>query len=215
MSTPPSSAGASTPGQRPATGLEPGDQVQARRPKARAALGERLHGSAVSHGRGTLQRYQHGSLGTRRLRGRRAAADRQQLIRVMPAKRGVRLADLQHKVYDVAIVGGGVCGLVVAWRARARGLTVGAFRSRRAGRRRDACRGRHARAGHGGRRRRARASRRSAWQSARRWPSFADELRDVSGIDVGLPSSARCSSRATATRPRRSIASSLCASGSG
>jgi glycine oxidase len=85
---------------------------------------------------------------------------------------------------DVAVVGGGVIGLAAAWRARQRGLEVavldrGAF-------------------GQG-------ASRAAAGmlapvaeadlqerellhinlESARRWPAFAEELRDVTGVDVG------------------------------
>ena len=85
---------------------------------------------------------------------------------------------------DVAVVGGGVIGLSAAWRARQRGLEVVVLD-------RDAF-------GMG-------ASRAAAGmlapvaeadlgerelllvnlESARRWPAFAAELRDVTGIDVG------------------------------
>ena len=44
--------------------------------------------------------------------------------------------------------------------------------------------------------------------SAREYPAFVEELRDASGIDPGYLRAARCSSPATATRPRRSSASS-------
>ena len=53
---------------------------------------------------------------------------------------------------DVVVVGGGVLGLAVAWRARARGLQRARPRARRARRRRLARRRRHARARHRGRR---------------------------------------------------------------
>ena len=89
-----------------------------------------------------------------------------------------------HTSFDVAVVGGGVCGLVVAWRARARGLSVvvldrgelGAGTSRVA-------------AGMLAPVTEADAGERDlltlGLQSARRWPSFAAELEDVTGIDVG------------------------------
>ena len=69
------------------------------------------------------------------LRGRRRAADRLNLIRVMPAQGDARSArrDKEQSVAnsrvatgtaDVVVVGGGVIGLVCAWRAAQRGLDV-------------------------------------------------------------------------------------------
>jgi glycine oxidase len=84
----------------------------------------------------------------------------------------------------VAVVGGGVIGLAVAWRARQRGLDVllvdrgdlGAGASRAA-------------AGMLAAVAEADAQERSLlvhnMESARRWPAFAAELGDVTGVDVG------------------------------
>lgn len=55
------------------------------------------------------------------LRGRHA--DRQQLIRVMPAKRGV-MSQQRSAATDVVVIGGGVIGLAVAWRVAQRGRSV-------------------------------------------------------------------------------------------
>jgi glycine oxidase len=85
---------------------------------------------------------------------------------------------------DVAVVGGGVIGLAVAWRARQRGLDVvlvdrgdlGAGASRAA-------------AGMLAPVAEADAQERALLvhnlESARRWPAFAAELGDVTGVDVG------------------------------
>ncbi|HWI72754.1 MAG TPA: glycine oxidase ThiO [Baekduia sp.] len=85
---------------------------------------------------------------------------------------------------DVAVVGGGVIGLAAAWRARQRGLEVvvldrgdfGAGASRVA-------------AGMLAPVAEADLQERELLQlnleSARRWPSFARELQDVTGVDVG------------------------------
>ncbi|HWH94478.1 MAG TPA: FAD-dependent oxidoreductase, partial [Baekduia sp.] len=85
---------------------------------------------------------------------------------------------------DVAVVGGGVIGLAVAWRARQRGLDVvvvdrgelGAGASRAA-------------AGMLAPVAEADAQERALLvhnlESARRWPTFARELEDVTGVDVG------------------------------
>jgi glycine oxidase len=87
--------------------------------------------------------------------------------------------------FDVAVIGGGVIGLSVAWRARARGLSVivlergelGAGTSRVAA-------GMLAPASE------ADAQERSLLalnlESARLWGPFAQELQDVTGLDVGL-----------------------------
>jgi glycine oxidase len=85
--------------------------------------------------------------------------------------------------YDVAIVGGGVVGLAVAWRARARGLTVvvldrgelGAATSRVA-------------AGMLAPVAEADAGERPLLElglrSAQRWPAFAHELTELTGVDL-------------------------------
>jgi len=85
---------------------------------------------------------------------------------------------------DVAVVGGGVIGLATAWRARQRGLEVvvldrgdlGAGTSRAA-------------AGMLAPVAEADAQERALLlcnlESARRWPAFAAELEDVTGLDVG------------------------------
>ena len=86
--------------------------------------------------------------------------------------------------YDVAIVGGGIVGLAVAWRARQRGLSVlllergelGAGTSRvAAGMLAPVA---ETDAGE-------RALLELGLESARRWPSFADELAAASALDVG------------------------------
>ena len=85
---------------------------------------------------------------------------------------------------DVVVVGAGVPGLAVAWRARARGLQVLVLERDEPG------------AGASGVAAgmlapvtEADAQERDllllGLQSARRWPAFAAELRDVTGIDVG------------------------------
>ena len=95
------------------------------------------------------------------------------------------MRDLQHKGYDVAVVGGGVCGLVVAWRARARGLSVCVLDRGALG-----AGATHVAAGMLAPVTEADAAERALLElglaSARRWPAFAAELLDVTGIDVGL-----------------------------
>ena len=89
---------------------------------------------------------------------------------------------------DLHIVGGGLVGLSVAWRAAQRGarvvvLEAGDARVGRVARRRG-----HARAGRGGRGGRggAQAARRSRLRALEGWPAVAEELREATGIDVGL-----------------------------
>ncbi len=89
---------------------------------------------------------------------------------------------------DVAVVGGGVIGLAVAWRARQRGLSVAVFE-------RDAVGATCASAvaagmlapvsevefGEAGRR-----ALELGLRSARMWPAFAAELEEAAGVEVGL-----------------------------
>jgi len=86
--------------------------------------------------------------------------------------------------FELAVVGGGVAGLAVAWRARARGLTVvvlerGAFGAGAS----------HVAAGMLAPVSEADAGERAllalGLESARRWPAFAAELADLTGTDVG------------------------------
>ena len=99
----------------------------------------------------------------------------------MPAKRAQHTT---HHPIDVAVLGGGVAGLAVAWRARARGLTVcvldrgelGAGTSRVA-------------AGMLAPVTEADAGERPllalGLDSARRWPGFAAELEEATGVEIG------------------------------
>jgi glycine oxidase len=103
----------------------------------------------------------------------------------MPAKRGAHITDPPHSTYDVAVLGGGVAGLGVAWRARARGLSVCVLDRHELG---------------GGASRVAAGMLapvteadpgepgllRLGLRSAERWPAFAAELRELSGVDVGF-----------------------------
>jgi glycine oxidase len=86
---------------------------------------------------------------------------------------------------DVAVVGGGVIGLAVAWRARQRGLEVVLVeREAQLGRGASyAAAGMLAPVGEADPQERALLV--HNLESARRWSSFADELRDVTGVDVG------------------------------
>ena len=146
--------------------------------------------------------------GARDGRAERAAraADRQELIRVMlPAKRAQHTT---HHPIDVAVLGGGVAGLAVAWRARARGLTVcvldrgelGAGTSRVA-------------AGMLAPVTEADAGERPllALGLRQRSPTSLPNWRRRPASRSATGAAARSSSRATATRPRRWTASSRCA----
>jgi len=102
----------------------------------------------------------------------------------MPAKRAPHTITHSQRPFDVAVLGGGVAGLAVAWRARARGLSVcvldrgelGAATSRvAAGMLAPVT---EADAGE-------RALLALGLDSARRWPAFADELLEATGVDVG------------------------------
>src|SRR3954447_7974061 len=100
----------------------------------------------------------------------------------MPAK-GIHLTSASG--FDVAVVGGGVIGLSVAWRARARGLSVVVLDRGDLG----------GATTHVAARMLAPTSKADAgerallalgFESARMWHAFAAELQDVSGLDVGL-----------------------------
>jgi glycine oxidase len=103
----------------------------------------------------------------------------------MPAQREP-VSDLHHTTCDVAVVGGGVIGLAVAWRARARGLSVVVLE-------RDAVPptggSSYVAAGMLAPVAEAEFGERAllalGLESARRWPSFAAELTDVTGVDPG------------------------------
>jgi glycine oxidase len=85
---------------------------------------------------------------------------------------------------DVAVVGGGVIGLAAAWRARQRGLEVVVLDRGELGAGTS-----HAAAGMLAPVAEADAQERDLLahnlESARRWPAFAKELADVTGLDVG------------------------------
>jgi glycine oxidase len=94
------------------------------------------------------------------------------------------LPNATHTSYDVAVVGGGICGLVVAWRARARGLSVVVVDRGELGAGTSSVAAgmlapvTEADAGE-------RELLRLGLESARRWPAFAAELEDAGGIEVG------------------------------
>src|SRR4051812_2275418 len=101
----------------------------------------------------------------------------------MPAKRGAD-TPTSREAFDVAVVGGGVIGLAVAWRARGRGLRTCVLDRGALGHATT-----HVAAGMLAPVAEADAGERAllalGLESARRWPSFAAELEDVSGIAVG------------------------------
>ena len=123
------------------------------------------------------------------LRGRHAAADRQELIRVMPAKRAAHTTLSTQRPSTSPSSAAASTGLAVAWRARARGLSVcvldrGELGARRVARRRRACSRRSprptwasARCSRSGCDARARAGRRSRPSCARRPASTSATAR--------------------------------------
>jgi glycine oxidase len=112
-----------------------------------------------------------------------AAADRSNLIRVMPAQGRRGLTHSTAKSFDVAVAGGGVIGLAVAWRAAQAGADVVVLDARRDGAAWPVSAGMlapvaEAEFGHD-------ALLALGLESARRWPAFADELAAASGRDPG------------------------------
>src|SRR5436190_1443769 len=100
----------------------------------------------------------------------------------MPAK-GIHSTSASG--FDVAVVGGGVIGLSVAWRARARGMSVVVFdRGDLGGGTTRVAAGMLAPASEADAQERALLA--LGRESARMWGAFADELLDVTGLDVGL-----------------------------
>jgi glycine oxidase len=103
---------------------------------------------------------------------------------VWQALRSRKIVPVELDHVDVAVVGGGVIGLAVAWRARQRGLDVAVLDRGELGRGAS-----HAAAGMLAPVAEADPQERGLLElnlrSARRVPAFADELRDVTGIDVG------------------------------
>jgi glycine oxidase len=90
--------------------------------------------------------------------------------------------DLPH--VDVAVVGGGVIGLAAAWRARQRGLEVAVLdRGALGAGASAAAAGMLAPAAEADAQERALLA--LNLESARRWPAFAAELADVTGLDCG------------------------------
>ena len=81
----------------------------------------------------------------------------------------------------VAVVGGGIAGLSLGWELAKRGRHVTVLEAERIGGGASATATSYMepRFGKG-------ASRRLEWESLRRWPAFARELEEVSGVNVGL-----------------------------
>jgi glycine oxidase len=118
----------------------------------------------------------------RGLRGRHA--DRQQLIRIMPAKRGAMPQD-PTATPDVVVVGGGVIGLAVAWRAAQAGHAVRVYeRGVLGGGASHVAAGMLAPVAEADPGELALLE--LGLRSAELWPAFAAELAGASGIDPGM-----------------------------
>src|SRR4051794_2025409 len=114
-----------------------------------------------------------------RLRGRHPGADRLNLLRVMPAK--------GPSSPDILVIGGGLIGLSVAWRAARRGAQVTVLEAGTFG-----CGASHVAAGMLAPVGEAEVGEAGArllelgLAALERWPAFARELEEATGIDVGL-----------------------------
>src|SRR6185312_4009219 len=123
-----------------------------------------------------------GRTGAHRAERAAPAADRSNLIRVMPAQGGA-LRDSTAQSFDVAVAGGGVIGLAVAWRAAQAGADVVVLHASRDGAAWPVSAGMlapvaEAQFGHD-------ELLALGLESARRWPDFADEVAAASGRDPG------------------------------
>ena len=147
-----------------------------------------------------------GRTGAHRAERAAPAADRSNLIRVMPAQGGA-LRDSTAQSFDVAVAGGGVIGLAVAWRAAQAGADVVVLHASRDGAAWPVVR-RHACAGRRGAVRPRRAACASAWRARAAGRTSPTRSPPRPGATPATCAAARSSSRATATRPRRSSASS-------
>jgi glycine oxidase len=88
---------------------------------------------------------------------------------------------------DVAIVGGGIIGLAVAWRARERGMSVSVFERDELGRGASyVAAGMLAPVAELEFGQTARRVLEMGLRSAQMWPAFADELRDATGVPIAL-----------------------------
>ena len=123
-----------------------------------------------------------GRTGAHRAERAAPAADRSNLIRVMPAQGGA-LRESTAQSFDVAVAGGGVIGLAVAWRAAQAGADVVVLHASRDGAAWPVSAGMlapvaEAQFGHD-------ELLALGLESARRWPDFADEVAAASGRDPG------------------------------
>ena len=120
------------------------------------------------------------------LRGRHRAADRPNLIRVMPAQGANTVNPASPKPrHDAVVIGAGAIGLAVAWRAAQRGLRVLVLERERIG-----AGASHVAAGMLAPVTEATFGEERLTElglaSAARWPRFARELGEASGLDPSL-----------------------------
>jgi len=143
-----------------------------------------IHARSVSgghyHGVATKREPAHG------LRGRHRAADRPNLIRVMPAQGAHTVNPASPKPrHDAVVIGAGAIGLAVAWRAAQRGLRVLVLERERIG-----AGASHVAAGMLAPVTEATFGEERITElglaSAARWPRFARELGEASGLDPSL-----------------------------